>query len=98
MSGTDIFIALLVLVGLACILWKNKRKFDRGNSHGIEHFPKFGKKLGSQLLDVLLQGAGYGCLLGGAFVWVSEYAAAWGWAIVLLFIAFVIEKAHSQQK
>lgn len=98
MSGTDIFIALLVLVGLACILWKNKRKFDRTNRHGIEEFPKFGKKLGSQLFDVLLQGAGYGCLLGGAFVWVSEYAEAWGWAVALLFIAFVIEKAHSRQK
>lgn len=97
-SSTDISIGLLALVGIACILWRNKRKFDRKNASGIEQFPKYSKKLSARLFDALLQGTGYGCLAGGVLIWVMEYAEAWGWMIAFLFFALLLEKSHYRLK
>lgn len=97
-SGTDVYIFLFALFGVACLLWKNKRKFDRKNASGIEQFPKFRKKVGAQLFDILLWAAGIGCLLGSALVWVITYAEAWGWVALFLLIAFLIEKDYYRSK
>jgi len=93
-SITDISIGFFALVGIACILLGNKRKFDRMNGTGIEQFPKYRKKLSSRFFDALLQGIGYGCLSGGSLIWVMEYAEAWGWMIAFLFFALLLEKSH----
>jgi len=97
-SGTDVYIFLLAIFGIACLLWKNKRKFDRTKASGFKQFQKFSKKLGAQFFDALLWGVGIGCLLGSALIWVIEYAEAWGWVALFLFIAFLIEKDYYRSK
>ncbi len=97
-SETDVYIFLLAFVGIACFLWANKRKFDRTNESGVEQFPSFRKKLAGQFFDAVLLGIGAGCLLSGALMWVIEYAAAWGWAVLFLFIAFLIEKDYYRSR
>ena len=59
---------LLTAFGVALGLWKEKRKFDRTNSSGIEQFRSFGHKMVATTFDDLLYWVALGCLFVGLFI------------------------------
>ncbi len=44
----------LVILGPALFLWREKRKYGRTNSAGVEEFRSFGAKMGATAFDGLL--------------------------------------------
>lgn len=59
---------VLLVVGLALFLWREKRKYDRTNTAGVEQFRSFVGKLAGTSLDELLRWSSLGLLFVGLFI------------------------------
>ena len=79
----DVLGSGLAVLGAILIYWRNKRKFDRTNSAGIEQFPGYSRKLGARLVDLILLALGLGTLTTGVLVVANEHLETWGWAVLL---------------
>ena len=58
----------LTAIGVVLGLWKEKRKFDRTNSAGVEQFPSFGRKMVATTFDGLLYWSAIASLFVGLFI------------------------------
>lgn len=56
---------LLIAVGLALLLWTNKRAFDRRNAAGIQEFRSYGHALGARTVERLARLGGWLLILSG---------------------------------
>ena len=59
---------LLTSIGLALGLWRQKRRFDRTNTAGVEQFRSFGRKMVATTLDGLLYWVAIASLFIGLFI------------------------------
>lgn len=59
---------LLTSIGLALGLWREKRKYDRTNSAGIQQFPSFGRKIVAETFDGVLYWGAIAALFVGLFI------------------------------
>lgn len=92
MSETDIYTAVLTVVGIVLVVWKSKRRFDRLNQLGIEQFANFSQKVGARVLDGILYAIGLVFLVTAAIVFFIEHAQSIPIlsTSVTLFIIFLI--------
>jgi len=98
LENNDIVIFTALTIGTILIIWHKKRKFDRVRLFGTNEFITFIQKIRGRLFDVLIQGIGYGCLLGGSIILVMEYAAGWMSVVLILALAFMIENDFYRSK
>lgn len=59
MSDIFIWITARLAVALSTLLWRNKRRFDRTNEHGIQQHKSYGEKLRAESFDTILLGVAY---------------------------------------
>ena len=74
MSGADLYVVGLTVVGIVLVFWKNKRRFDRLNQLGIERYPSFGQKIGAKFVDGVLYSFGFVFLVTAAIAFFIEHA------------------------
>jgi hypothetical protein len=80
----------LVLAGGVFGYRMKKRKFDRTNANGIEHFPSFAGKLLAKLGDGILGFLSAGLLIGGILLLATYYEASWGWIVLVPVYAVIL--------
>lgn len=58
---SDIFIWIFACFAIAgsAMLWRNKRRFDRTNEHGIQQHKSYGGKLRTESFDAILLSIAY---------------------------------------
>lgn len=59
---------LLAAAGIGLGFWRQKRKFDRTNSSGVEQFRSFWRKMLSTMFDDLLSWVSIASLFIGLFI------------------------------
>jgi len=92
MSETDIYTAVLTVVGIIFVAWKSKRRFDRMNQLGIEQYANYRRKIGAKILDGILNFVGFVFLVTAAIAFFIEHAQSIPIlsATFTLFIIFLI--------
>ncbi len=84
MAGSeDIFGVVATLLGIVLFLWRNKRRFDRTNSAGIEQFSSYGGKIATRFWDSILWVSAFISLTVGVLVLAIEHESTWGWIVLL---------------
>jgi len=59
---------VLAIVGIGLFFWREKRKYDRTNTAGVEQFNSFVGKIAATSLDELLRWIAIGLLFVGLFM------------------------------
>jgi hypothetical protein len=98
MTGTDVLIAGLAIVGTTLILWKNKRCFGRIGPLGVERFRSYRHKLCANFFDTMLLGCGLGMLGIAGIVYFVEYEQGFFSLLILLFFGWLIEDHYYKSK
>ncbi len=86
MSETDIYTAVLTVVGIVLVAWKSKRRFDRVNQLGIEQYANYSQKIGAKILDGILYSVGFVFLVTAAIAFFIEHVQS----IPILSAAFTL--------
>ena len=73
MSETDIYTAVLTVIGIVFFAWKSKRRFDRMNQLGIEQYANYSQKIGAKILDGILYSVGFVFLVTAAIAFFIEH-------------------------
>ena len=86
----DIVGGIAILTGILLYFLKNKRKFDRTNTAGIEQFKSYSGKLSARMGDIALWFAAMFCTLFGTFLIAQEHMDTWGWIVYALFFGWLL--------
>ena len=73
MSETDIYSAVLAIVGIGLFFWRSKRRFTHLNQLGIEQYSSFNQKVGAKIIDGMLYVIGFLFLGTAGFALFFEY-------------------------
>jgi hypothetical protein len=88
--GAEYIGALLLALGVALTLASRKQRFDRTNQFGVEQFPSYWAKLGTQLKEGLLRYLSLLLLSAGLVILGFRYEDSWGWIVTLPVYAFMM--------
>jgi hypothetical protein len=86
----DVFGGAAILLGVILFVLRNKMKFDRTNSAGIEQFPSYGRKVSARIWDSLLWVSAFMILTGGVLFLANVHDSTWGWIVLLPCYALVL--------
>lgn len=89
MEWPDVVGGVSILVGILLYLWRNKRRFDRTNSAGIEQFRSYDGKLAAKLGDTsrwLLSVSG---IMFGVSLLAQAHEKNWGGVVLALFFGWL---------
>lgn len=89
-SVVDIFCFISIIFGMGFILWRKKRKFDRINAAGVEHFQSYGGKIAARTGDALLWLLALCSLTMGIVLLAHENSDSWGWIVLLPLYGFLL--------
>lgn len=90
----DFLSILIVVLGVTCFWWKNKRQFERTNDYGEERFSSYWSKVKAKFVDEVLRYSGLGLIFSGALIIIFKYAEDWVWLLVMLFLALAVENIY----
>ena len=88
--GAEYLGALLLALGVALTLPSRKWRFDRTNQFGVEQFPRYWDKLGTQIREGLLRYLSLLLLSVGLVILGFRYEDSLGWAVTLPVYAFML--------
>lgn len=88
--GAEYIGALLLTLGVALTLTRRKRRFDRTNQFGVEQFPSYWDKLGTNIKDGLLRYISLLLLSAGLVILGFRFEDSWGWIVTLPVYAFML--------
>ena len=85
MSEVLVGILTCLAVALVTLLWRNKRRFDRTNEHGVQQHETYAGKLRAEGFDAILLGVAYiGAILAvGLAIAADETILLFALAIVI---------------
>lgn len=89
----DLIGLLFLLAGGVLGMKARKRKFDRTNPYGVEHFSSYMTKVASKAKDHVLNSGAIVLLGSGTLLLSYNHMATWGWIVWLpigLFMLFVL--------
>ena len=98
MTGEYLWVVLLMFFGVLLLYWRNKRKFDRLNEHGIEIFGSYLEKAKADAFDTLLEYAGYVSFISGLFVLMGISYTALGWLAFAVLVVILISIGRYRRK
>ena len=98
MIGVYLLIAASMLCGAWLLYWRNKRKFDRRNDHGIESFGSYQKKIKADAFDTLLLWAGYVSFMAGVFMLLGISYTSLGLLLLTILAIIMIRRRHKYRK
>jgi hypothetical protein len=78
---------LLGTWGASLLFCRERRKFNRQNRHGIEHFISFSSKLKSEFVDAFLQIIGISSIIIGLLMIMLFDTSAASWVALVTLIA-----------
>jgi hypothetical protein len=79
---TDFAAAILLVMGVACLVTSRARRFKRINKYGVERFPSFIAKLVGRIGDHVAMGCGMVLLAAGTIALANNHINSWGWIIM----------------
>jgi len=88
----DLMTFMLGLLGALLFYLYKKRKFDRTNEYGIEHFPSVLHKLKSSMLDHALRITGIICFWSSVLIFGLKYAEDYVGIVLLFGTALIIHE------
>lgn len=88
--GAEYIGALLLALGVALTLARRKRQFERTNQFGVEQFPSYWDKLGTNIKDGLLRYLSLFLLSVGLVILGFRFEDSWGWIVTLPIYAVMI--------
>jgi len=88
--GTEYIGALLIALGIVLTLVRRKRRFDRTNKFGIEQFPSYWEKLGTDFRDGLYRYSALLLLFIGVLILAFRYEDSWGWMVTIPVYAYML--------
>lgn len=88
--GAEYIGALFISLGIVLTLVRRKRRFDRTNQFGIEQFPSYWKKLGTDFKDGLYRYSALILVLGGVLILAFRYEDSWGWIVTIPVYAYIL--------
>jgi hypothetical protein len=88
--GAEYVGSLLLVLGVALMLARRKRRFDRTNQFGVEQFPSYWKKLGTDFKDGLQRYAALLLVFGGVLILAFRYEDSWGWIVTIPVYAYML--------
>lgn len=88
--GAEYIGALLLALGVSLTLVRRKRRFDRTNQYGIEQFPSYWAKLGTNLKDGLICLISLLLLSAGLLMLGFRFEDSWGWIVTLPVYVFML--------
>lgn len=96
MTDIDLQILGFLVVGVPFLLWFSKRRFDRTDSSGTEHFSSYGHRIRARLFDSVLLGVGGGFLSLSGLWFIIEYAPGLAMLTVVIVLGLLIENDRSK--
>ena len=86
----DIAGGIAIAIGVLLYFFRNKRKFDRTNTAGIEQFKSYSGKLSARIGDIaILFAAMFSALVGTALI-VHSHQDTWGGFVYALFFGWLL--------
>jgi hypothetical protein len=97
MNSTHIW--LIVLLGIASIalIWRNKRRFDRTNEHGIQRHGRYWNKVRAESFDTTLLWVGYLGLSASVVILITIDPSLLVWLLILWAIVYWV-RVHRNRK
>ena len=79
----DVIATALVVIGVACLIARGKRRFERINKYGVERFRSFVARLRGRTGDRVLAGLGMVLMAAGTIAMANNHIDSWGWIVML---------------
>ena len=87
-----------IAVGVASLIWRDKRRYDRTNEHGVQQYRNYWNKIKGESFDTLLSGMGYLGLFAGIFVLLAMDPPLLIWLLVIGPIIYAVKsRGRSKQ-